>query len=163
MGSSVTARGPVTPSMNITPLIDVVFLLIIFFMLVNNIVSDESVEMVLPDLEPPHTRELGEVNRVVVNVAPKPFTAQGRADFPLEHAGQARFVKVGTGAGSEFAVEDTQGITAALAAMREANPDLQVLLRADAALFYDQVRPVMGAVTAAGIQTVNLVAYLPEQ
>lgn len=149
--------------MNITPLIDVVFLLIIFFMLVNNIVSDESVEMVLPALDPPHTRELGEVSRVVVNVAPEPFTTQGRAGHPLEHAGRARFVKVGTGAGSQFAATDIAGITAALTALRAANPQLQVLLRADAALFYDQVRPVMGAVTAAGIQTVNLVAYLPEE
>ena len=40
---------------------------------------------------------------------------------------------------------------------------MQVLLRADAALYYDQVRPVMGAITAAGIGTVNLVAYLPEE
>jgi len=163
VGSSVTARGPVTPSMNITPLIDVVFLLIIFFMLVNNIVSDESVEMVLPELDPPHTRELGEVSRVVVNVAPQPFTKQARADYPLEHAGKARFVKVGTGAGSQFTAENTEGITAALTALRVANPDLQVLLRADAALFYEEVRPVMGAVTAAGIGTVNLVAYLPEE
>ena len=163
MGSSVTARGAVTPSMNITPLIDVVFLLIIFFMLVNNIVSDESVEMVLPELEPPHTRELGDVNRVVVNVAPQPFTKQGRAGFPLEHAGKARYVKVGTGVGSQFPAEDTEGITAALSALRAANPDLEVLLRADAALFYEEVRPVMGAVTAAGIGTVNLVAYLPEE
>lgn len=163
MGSHITARGPVTPSMNITPLIDVVFLLIIFFMLVNNIVSDESVEMVLPELDPPHTRELGEVSRVVVNVAPEPFSKQGRTGYPLEHPGRARYVKVGTGVGSQFAVEDTVGITAALTALRTANPDLQVLLRADAALFYDEVRPVMGAVTAAGIGTVNLVAYLPEE
>ncbi|MEE9405022.1 MAG: biopolymer transporter ExbD [Algisphaera sp.] len=162
MASLITSRGPVTPTMNITPLIDVVFLLIIFFMLVNNITSDESVEMVLPTLTPPHTRDLGEVSRVVVNVAPQSFTKKGRDGFPLDHAGHARFVKVGTGPHSQFVVEDIEGITGALTALRANNPDIQVLLRADAALYYDEVRPVMGAITAAGIGTVNLVAYLPE-
>ena len=63
MRSQVFKRGPVTPQMNITPLIDVVFLLIIFFMLVTNIIAEEAVEMIVPQLDDPVTRELGNVDR----------------------------------------------------------------------------------------------------
>ncbi|MEM6458995.1 MAG: biopolymer transporter ExbD [Planctomycetota bacterium] len=160
--SKVVQRGAVTPSMNITPLIDVVFLLIIFFMLVNNLVSDETVEMILPDITDPRTRELGEVDRVVVNVAPEPFTREGRASFPLSHRGEAAYVKVGTGTASRYEADDLEGITEALRREREASPEVEVLLRADGALYYDVVQPILGAVTAAGIGTVNLVAYMPE-
>lgn len=161
--SQVTKRGAVTPSMNITPLIDVVFLLIIFFMLVNNIVSDETVEMVLPELDDPKTREVGEIERVVVNIAPEDFTRDGRKEHPLDHTGTAKYVKVGTGQSSRFEVHDIAGITAALETEKNKNPEVEVLLRCDGALYYKAVQPIMGAITAAGIQTVNLVAYMPEE
>ena len=39
-----------------TPMIDIVFQLIVFFMLVNNIISDENAVMIVPELEKPgHT------------------------------------------------------------------------------------------------------------
>ncbi|MEM8739484.1 MAG: biopolymer transporter ExbD [Planctomycetota bacterium] len=161
--SQVIRRGAVTPRMNITPLIDVVFLLIIFFMLVNNIVSEETVDMILPRVEEPETRPLGEVDRVVVNIAPQPFTRAGRAAFPLSHTGEAAYVKVGTGTGSRFEVGDLAGITAALRRAKAEQPEIEVLLRADGAVYYGQVQPIMGAVRAAGIETVNLVAYMPDE
>ena len=68
--SHVTRRGPVKPQLNITPLIDVVFLLIVFFMIVNNIVTDEQPKMVLPDIEKPLTFEPDGKSRVVINVVP---------------------------------------------------------------------------------------------
>lgn len=160
--SKVIQRGAVAPSMNITPLIDVVFLLIIFFMLVNNIVSEETVDMILPEVDDPQTRELGEVDRIVVNIAPEPFTRDGRQNFPLSHTGTAAYVKVGVGTGSRFEVGDLPGITEALKQAKAEQPDVQVLLRADGAIYYDQVQPIMAAVTAAGIETVNLVAYRPD-
>ena len=160
--SRVIRRGAVTPSMNITPLIDVVFLLIIFFMLVNNIVSEETVDMILPELVDSEAREVGEIDRVVVNVAPQPFSRDGRTDFPLSHAGSADYVKIGTGSGSRFTPQDTAGITEALRQIKSANPAVQVLLRSDGAIYYEAVRPIMDAVSAAGIETVNLVAYMPE-
>ncbi len=159
--SKVIQRGAVAPSMNITPLIDVVFLLIIFFMLVNNIVSEETVDMILPEIENPQTRELGEVDRIVINVAPEPFTRSGREQFPLTHTGTASYIKVGTGSNSRFEITDLPGITAKLKEAKAQRPDIQVLLRADGAIYYDLVQPLMGAVTAAGIETVNLVAYMP--
>ncbi|MEL7087951.1 MAG: biopolymer transporter ExbD [Planctomycetota bacterium] len=161
--SKVVQRGAVTPSMNITPLIDVVFLLIIFFMLVNNIVSEESEPMKLAELEDPRTREIGEIERVVVNVVPEPFSEAGRDEFPLNHPGRPAYVKVGTGAGSRFETGDLKGITEALRSARADSAQIEVLLRVDGAIYYDNVQPIMAAVTAAGIETVNLVAYMPEE
>ncbi|MEM7625195.1 MAG: biopolymer transporter ExbD [Planctomycetota bacterium] len=161
--SKVVQRGAVTPRMNITPLIDVVFLLIIFFMLVNNIVSEETVDMILPELDDPRTREVGEIERVVVNVAPEPFTRTGRDEFPLSHAGRPGYVKVGTGTNSRFDADDLKGITEKLKSAKADNPKVEVLMRVDGAIYYDKVQPIMAAVTAAGIETVNLVAYMPEE
>jgi len=161
--SQVIQRGPASPGMNITPLIDVVFLLIIFFMLVNNIVSEESVKMILPTVENPKTRELGEVDRIVVNIAPEPFTDAGRSESPLSHTGTPRYVKVGTGTNSRFEVGDLPGITDALKAAKANNPEVEVLLRVDGAMYYEAVQPIMAAVSSAGIETINLVAYMPEE
>ena len=156
MKSHVHQRGPSTPQMNITPLIDVVFLLIIFFMLVNNIVAEENVEMVVPKLVDPKTFELGETERVVVNLAPAP--GQRTIDQPLAWAGQPAYVNVSL---TRFTPDDLAGITEALKAARVANPQVEVLLRCDAAVYYHAVEPIMTAITDAGISKVNLVAYLP--
>ena len=160
--SRVIQRGAIAPSMNITPLIDVVFLLIIFFMLVNNIVSEETVDMILPEIEDSQARELGEVDRIVINVAPEPFTRKGREEFPLTHTGTASYIKGGTGSNSRFEFNDLPGITEKLKQVKAQRPDVEVLLRADGAIYYDVVQPLMAAVTSAGIETVNLVAYMPE-
>ncbi|MEO0586397.1 MAG: biopolymer transporter ExbD [Planctomycetota bacterium] len=162
MASQVFKRGPVKAEMNITPLIDVVFLLIVFFMLVNKIVSDESVPMRVPVLDDPQTREVGEVERVVVNVAP----AEGsREDNALAWDGNAAFVQVG--AGLRFNAGDLGGITSAVASAKataEAGgaEGVEVILRADSALFYDAVQPVLDAITEAGVETVHLTAFLPD-
>ena len=158
--SKVFQRGTVKPEMNMTPLIDVTFLLIVFFMLVSNIVANESVPMVVPKLDDPRTRQLGEVEKVVVNIAPATYTGDARLTSPLDHPGQARFVQVG--AGDRFDMGNLAGLTEALRQEVQARPDVQVLLRADAALYYDQVQPVMDAITAAGVGVVNLVALMPE-
>ncbi len=156
--SKVHQRGPAKPEMNITPLIDVVFLLIVFFMLVNKIVAEENVEMVVPDLADPKTFELGEVDRVVVNVAPMPGVRD--RNNPLMWDGEPAYVTVSL---TRFNVGDLDGITNALQAAKANNPEVEVLLRADSALYYEAVQPIMGAITGAGISKVNLVAFLPDE
>src|SRR5690606_4031534 len=157
--ASIHQRGPVTPEMNMTPLIDVVFQLIIFFMLVNNIAADQAVEMIVPRLDAARTRELTEGRRVIVNAAPYAYRGDGRGGDPLAFPGEAQFVQVGA---MMFGVDDLAGVTEELRGWKRENPDVEVLLRADAALYYESVAPVMAAITAAGIQTVNLVAFMPD-
>ena len=161
MSSQLFHRGPTTPRMNITPLIDVVFLLIIFFMLVNNIISEQSVRMIVPQLDEPTTREmLDDAGRIIVNIAPADYAYRERADNPLLFDGEARFIRVGL---QTFAADDLDGVTAALIDARSANPHAEVVLRSDGALYYGVVQPVMGAITRAGIDKINLVAYMPER
>ncbi|MEX0655110.1 MAG: biopolymer transporter ExbD [Phycisphaeraceae bacterium] len=161
MPSQVHRRGPATPEMNITPLIDVVFLLIVFFMLVNTIKMQEAVEMFLPDLDDSQARELASEGFVIVNVAPQRFQRTERTDNPLRFDSTARMVQIGSQ--QQFPMDDLSGVTAALERRMERNPELEVVLRADSALRYDEVQPVMDAVTAAGISRVNLMAYDPTQ
>ncbi len=158
--STVFQRGPVKPEMNMTPLIDVTFLLIVFFMLVSNIVSNERVPMVVPQLEDSKTRELGDIEKVVVSIAPASFSGDARLDAPLDHPGQARYVQLG--AGQRFQLTQLPQLTEALRRETQKNPEVEVLLRGDAALYYGQVQPIMDAITAAGVGTVNLVALMPD-
>jgi len=150
----------VTPEMNMTPLIDVVFQLIIFFMLVNNIIAEQMVEMVVPDLENARTHELTEGDHIMVSIAPAEFTSDDRKDDPLAFDGDAQYVQVGK---RQFSLDDLEGITNELRDWKATRrSEVEVLLRADAALFYNAVAPVMAAITAADIQTVNLVALMPQ-
>jgi biopolymer transport protein ExbD len=160
MPSQVFHRGPTKPQMNITPLIDVVFLLIIFFMLVNNIITEQSVPMIVPQLDDPTTRELDDKGRLIVNIAPAEYAYSERIDDPLLFDGEARFIRVGL---QTFAADDLDGVTAALAEAKADQPDLEVVLRSDGALYYGVVQPVMGAITKAGIDKVNMVAYMPDR
>jgi biopolymer transport protein TolR len=146
---------------NLTPLIDVTFQLIIFFMLVNNIIAEENVPMLVPDLDDPKTRQLGEVQRITVNIVPMPFDERARLQGNrLDHAGAA--VRVQIGALDQYAADDLEGIRHALEAVRRSNPQVEIMLRADAALYYHQVQPVMDAITAARIVKVNIVAMMPD-
>lgn len=161
MPSHVFKRGPTTPEMNITPLIDVVFLLIVFFMIVSNIVTHETVEMFVPDLDDSQAREIPEEGRVFVNVAPQEFERDERVDNPLRFSGRARLVQVG--ANRRFDMSELAGVTDMLEQRVERNPEVEVVLRADSALYYREVQPVMDAITAAGVSRVNLVSYDPTQ
>ncbi len=156
--SKVHRKGPTSPEMNMTPMIDVVFQLIVFFMLVNNIISEEAVMMIVPELENPKTRELGDDTRITVNVAPQSYdSSRGLSDLTIP--GEAAYVKVGL---DRYELDEMERVTEALKEARARNENLEVLLRADAGLFYDEVQPVMQAITSAQIVKVNLVAYLPE-
>ena len=155
--SQVHQRGPTAPEMNITPLIDVVFLLIIFFMLVNKIVSDETVQMVVPELTDAKTYDLGELDKISVSVAP---IEGDRGSNPLNWDGEPQYIQVGT---QRFDMSDLQGVTSALTDARIRNEKVEVNLRADAALYFEAVQPVMTAITDAKIGKINLVAYLPDE
>ena len=157
MPSRVYKKGPTSPEMNMTPMIDVVFQLIIFFMLVNNIISEEAVLMIVPDLEDPKTHELGRENRIVVNVAPESYDPS-RKTGDLNISGAAAIVRVGI----KDYIDDIEGVTEALKSAKASNENIEVLLRADAGLYYEEIQPVMQAITSASIIKIHLVAYLPE-
>jgi biopolymer transport protein ExbD len=171
MAKKITKRGPVAPEMNITPLIDVVFLLIIFFLIVSKIVSDERTPMLVPQLVDPQSQELDAPTRVIVNVARSEADLDARRDqmgAPGQYAhlrgpGQAEFVRLG--AGPKWQVNDANltKVTQHLKAKKQNNDKVEVLLRADSALHFQAVAPVMDSIVDAGIATVNVVSYTEEQ
>ena len=163
MPSQVHKPGPTAPQMNLTPLIDVVFQLIIFFMLVNNIAAREVVPMMVPNLDDAHTREMTDDDRLFVSVAPREHTPADRSPDPLAFSGTAQYVQVGSDRNRQFSMDQLDEVTALLRQRRERNPETRVILRADQALHYDEVQPVMNAITAAEVATVHLVAFMPDQ
>ncbi len=137
--------------LNMTSMLDIVFQLIIFFILVTNFAAADLPELTPPegsqafDAEYPFTR--------VVNIVPVGESAPGRA----------RHVLIG---GRELPI-NPNGMTALTNALKQEqdarpNDPMQVRLRVDKSLHFDQVQPVMQAITGAGISRVNLVAIMVE-
>lgn len=178
--SNVTRRGSVKPSLNITPLIDVVFLLIVFFLLVNRIVTDENPELKLPDLEEPVTIQAVADNRLIISIVPKeewdgepgPGSVEGEV---LARGGDARFVTIG---GKKFDLEvsgsldEFHDFMVDLINQRRERGDLRFLFRVDATVYYYQVVPVMDMLQTAmvnggldaskGETMIDIVAYMPD-
>lgn len=117
-------------------MIDVTFLLIVFFVLVSQIVEREHVEMRLPELSDPATVPLAEEGRVVLNVLPG-------------EGGDAAGLRL---AGETFAASEAgrDALAERLAGMLRRDPGLDVQLRADRATRYRAVAPVLDAVRRAG-------------
>ncbi len=120
---------------NLTPMIDVTFLLIVFFVLVSQIVEVENVDLDLPAPREPASVLPGEESRVVINVLPGP-------------GGKASGYRMG-GRMYPAGVHGIEALTTGLAARYRENPGLSVNLRADRTTHYSWVEPVFQAVSAA--------------
>jgi len=132
---------------NMAPLIDVVFLLIIFFTLVSTFASAENIRMELPEPEKSQARAAKIVDRVVLN-------CQYRAATLTDPSSDVLF-SVGPNP-----PEDLGSIAAKLTLAHQANPKLKVIIRADKRLRYEQVREVMSSVADVGIEDLSLVAHV---
>ncbi|MHC4947950.1 MAG: ExbD/TolR family protein [Planctomycetota bacterium] len=133
--SVVHRRGPADVQASMTPMIDVTFLLIVFFVLVSQIVEVENVDMDLPAPEDPATELAGDEQRAVVNVIPG-----GDGDAAGYRVGGRTF-----GPGPE----GIAGLVDHLAGLYRASPGLRINLRADRRTRFAAVEPVMQAVSTA--------------
>lgn len=122
---------------NVTPLIDVVMCLIVFYLIVAKLASDRQAEVVLPSSRV--GEEVIEAATLVVNVAQ---AADG--------TGAARIIAEGRELSSEELV-------VLLQSRREAGRLSGVQLRADRALPFASVQPVLRAAREAGLGSVTLV------
>ena len=132
---------------NMTPMIDVVFLLIIFFMLVAQLSRERVIELDLPSYEHRQSIPLTRESRLVINVAPDDDIVPWRIAhlaFDDSPDGRRRLAEV-------------------LQHARRRQPDLGVLIRADRVERYDRVQPLMAAVAEAGISEVGLVTIPPDR
>jgi biopolymer transport protein ExbD len=133
--SAVYQRGSANITGNLTPMIDMIFLLIVFFVLVSRIVDRERVEMNLPRPNDPAAQKLSEEQRVVLNVLP----AIGGAIEGYRLAG------------SSFAPNPAgiAGLTQQLLSIYRTNPNANVHVRADRGTHFEHVEAAMSAVAQA--------------
>ncbi len=148
-------------SINLTPMIDVTFQLIIFFIIVGQIASDELAQLILPRPYQSQviTEEEGlrQPNRVIVNVV---SAEKKDNDDPLT-AGEAREYKVsGKRINLKYpnAYEDLVDAIKARYIASEKPNEFVVEIRADERVAYLAVEPIMRAAGGVGISKMNLTA-----
>ena len=154
-------------SFNLTPMIDVTFQLIIFFMLAGSLASLDNIRLEVPKLHKSVAEETDAPNRVVVNVPPYPKT-EIEADDRLK--GAARMYVIRT---RQIETGNVGELTTVLSEQRNVferrkseNPALkdlsfQVEIRADTSIEWSQVWPVLAAARSAGIEKMVFAAQVP--
>jgi biopolymer transport protein ExbD len=142
--SALYKHGNATIQGNLTPMIDMVFLLIVFFVLVSRIVDRERVEMNLPKPTPALTHPLDDQYRVIINVLPGV-------------GGEIRGYRLG---GTEFASSATglAELTQRLAGVYRSSSQVNVNIRADRGTHYERVEPILRAVSTAARASGSLAA-----
>ena len=134
----IHTRGAARIEANLTPMIDMTFLLVVFFVLVSTISEVESIEMELPNPEPSASTPPSDEPRTVINVIPG-------------SDGEATGYRLN---GTDLRLEPS-GINAMrqrIAAMFVANPELQINLRADRRTEHRFIAPVLRTISEASSQ-----------
>lgn len=149
--------------LNMTSMLDVVFLLIIFFILVTNFSAAD-----LPPLQPPDPTESTarkEENQVTrtVNIVPVTNVVTRDGKQVTEMIGQASHIKA-FGEDVPLSGAGYQRLTDLLVTEKERQAEQEkemiVDLRVHKTIPFKQVQPIMRAVAAAKIKRVNLVALV---
>ena len=146
MRHSWRPRPRLSLTFNMAPMIDVVFLLIIFFVLVSTFASAERVAMELPNPDESQAKNVKLTDRVIINVQ-------------LLNPGAPGLAEVGYSIGPTR-VESLGSIAERLALQARLVPDLKVIIRADRRVEYGAVREVMEIVAENGIEKMNIVAHV---
>ncbi len=161
------AKGRVfanTPSFNMTPMIDVTFQLIIFFILAGQMASAELAQLVLhkPVGSMAQKPEDMPINRVIVNISSAATSETDKSNV----AQQAKELQIGT---VKLSPHQRDLIVAELKKHRElwrakAPPaqkeEFFIEIRADYRVAYSEVEPVMLAAAEAEIPKMNITALL---
>ena len=127
-------------------MVDVFFMLTIFFMLVSRFSSAEQVPMELPKPEASQARVTKMLERIVVNCRP--------AD-PADPLGGPVLYSIGPNR-----PEPLTTIANRLKVMKQQVPDLKVVVRADRRLPYTKVRTVMRIIARCQVEMLNVVAHV---
>ena len=130
---------------NVTSMIDIVFLLLIFFALVTRFASIENTPLDLPKPEHSLAQEVELKDRVVINCR---WADPARPDAGVIYSA------------GPLPPESLEGLSARLAATKRFEPNLKVVIRADRRLPFSAVRDVMQVVARNEIEMMNLVALV---
>jgi len=135
--STRRAKRPFTPA-DLTPMVDVVFLLIVFFVLVSQLTRTERTPIELPELPGELLSSAPVRERVVVHVEENAM-----------RIGQTRL---------PFSAEARADLADLLQALHAQNPDAPVILRAPREAPYSRVATALAAIRDAGCADVRLIA-----
>lgn len=133
-------RKKVRAHVDLTPLIDVVFLLLIFFMLSATFVVQSSIQVQVPRAE--GTREF-EQKDVSITLA---WRESGDPAIYFDNV----------------PVENTAELSAVLSQRLEGQPDLMVLIRSDARVDVGRMVEVLGIVKSIGVEYCGIAAQPPD-
>lgn len=134
------SQEPTDIRLNLTALVDATVLLLTFFMMVNSFASAERVEMEVPRPDASLARDRRVPEPVVVNVLYRgPDEPPGYQLGPLQ-------------------IDLLSELAARLAVTKRHMPQLEVILRADRRLRYEEVREVMELLGDQGISRLHIVA-----
>lgn len=129
-------RGSRAVGINMTPMIDVVFQLIIFFLVSSHLAKQEAqLPLPLPVADSSTVPQPVEPKHVVLNVL---------EDGSLLLAGRRL---------------ERRELESRLAALRAESPELEVKIRADRRVAYGEVEPIMIACYRAGLRQVTYAVY----
>jgi len=140
-------RDDVGMGFNATAMVDVIFMLTIFFMLVTRFSEAELIPMKLPAPEQSQASPEALPERVVINC---------RLNERHGSSGEAIF-SIGPNQ-----PEPLDLLSDRLAGMKRALPGLKVVIRADRRLPYEAVRRAMRMVAAHGIEMLNVSAHVDD-
>jgi biopolymer transport protein ExbD len=129
------SRRPLTAQINMTPMIDVTFQLIIFFLLSSRLAQQEVVELALPEAVS-STQSSDDRPRLSVNVSPDGRVLFGNTEAPPRE--MARLLR---------GQRDRLG------------SDLEVRIRADRSVPYGFVEPILLACAEANIWNVTFAVF----
>ena len=146
--SSNQGRPDRPVQVNMTSMVDIVFLLIIFFVLVSQFISADNILVELPDPDRSLAKAIELPERVVLNCQ--------YVDWGPGRGSRARYLL------GPITVEDAAELEARLRVVKENRPDVQVILRADRKISYDAVRDAMLAIASAGIGNMNIAAEVED-
>lgn len=130
-------RGSGASHVNVTPLIDVVMCLIIFYLMVGHLAAGRSSAVNLPSSTTGRSAEKS--GPIVINIAPEEGAPEPAILIGEERVMQSQLTKI-------------------LKDMSEIAPDAEVQIRADRTLSYGKIAPVLSACRDAGLVSVKLVA-----
>ena len=136
------AKRPGRPPIrfNMTPMIDVVFLLVIFFMLVSQFSSAEHVEIEVPDPYESQAAEVTIPEKVIINI-----------QYTYEDLPPAFLI-------GSLNIDSLDELSRRLKRQQRESPNLEVVLRADKRVPYSYVRQVMQIIAANRIEVFHIVA-----